>query len=136
MAVPWLVDAVVAGSGSVFALAAAMEVLVAVADLHSVEDRSNLARVRLQVQTVLLLLRNAGCCCGAGTRGRGGAAERDAVASMEVGRGYGSLQVARWLTTNICRSSSLMARKMVVAAAFRRRCVTEHYGFGSFRTEA
>ncbi|QCD81461.1 hypothetical protein DEO72_LG2g1787 [Vigna unguiculata] len=138
MAVPWLVDAVVAGcsrccnggSGSVFALAVAMEVLVAVADLHSVEDRSNLARVRLQVQTMLLLLRNAGCCCGAGTRGRGGAAERDAVASMEVGRGYGSLQVARWLTTNICRSSSLMARKMVVAVAFRRRCVTEHYGFG------
>jgi len=46
-----------AGNGSVFALADAMEVLVAVADLHSVEDRSNLASVRLQVQTVLLLLR-------------------------------------------------------------------------------
>ncbi|QCE03068.1 hypothetical protein DEO72_LG8g1087 [Vigna unguiculata] len=114
------------------ALAAAMEVLVAVADLRSVEDRSNLARV----QTVLLLLRNAGCCCGAGTRGHGGAAERDVVASMEVGRGYGSLQVARWLTANICRSGSLMARKMVVVAAFRRRRVTEHYGSGSFRIEA
>jgi len=45
----------------------------------------------LQVQTVLLLLRNIGCCCGAGTRGHGGAAEHDAVASMEVGHGYGSL---------------------------------------------
>ncbi|QCD79091.1 hypothetical protein DEO72_LG1g2729 [Vigna unguiculata] len=99
-----------AGNGSVFALADAMEVLVAVVDLHSVEDRSNLARVRLQVQTVLLLLRNAGCCCDAETRGHGAAAERDAVASMEVGRGYGSLQVARWLTANICRSGSLRGR--------------------------
>jgi len=80
-----------------------------------------------------LLLRNAGCCCGAGTRGHGGAAERDVVASMEVGRGYGSLQVA---DSDICRSGSLMARKMVVAAASRRRRVTEHYGSGSFRTEA
>ena len=44
---------------------------------------------------MLLLLQNAGCYCGAETRGHGGAAERDAVASMEVGRGYGSLQVAR-----------------------------------------
>ena len=72
------------------ALAAAMEMLVAVADLRSVDDGSNLARVQavdmcwwwtlqvlpwwLQVQTMLLLLRNAGCYCGAGTRGHGGAA--------------------------------------------------------------
>jgi len=26
---------------------------------------------------MLLLLRNAGCCCGVGTRGHGGGAERD-----------------------------------------------------------
>ena len=81
------------------------------------------------------------CCCRTQTavampRDHGGAAKRDAVASMEVSRGYGSLQVARWLTADICRSGSLMARKMVVAAAFHRRRVTEHYGSGSFRTEA
>ena len=33
---------------------------------------------------MLLLLRNTGCCCGAKTHVHGGAAERDAVASMEV----------------------------------------------------
>jgi len=62
-------------------------------------------------------------CCGAGTRGHGGVAERGAVASMEVGRGYGSLQVARWLTVNICRSGSLMA----LARAWCR-CVEEDGG--------
>ena len=74
------------------------------------------ARVQIWIAHVLVRVETKIGC-------QGGAAERDTVASMEVGRGYGSLQVGRWLTTNICRSGSLMA----LAQAWYR-CVEEDGG--------
>jgi len=85
----------------------------------------NVAGVALVVASPdgVAAITDAVCCCGVRTCDHGGAAERDAVASMEVGRGYGSLQVARWLTANICRFGSLM----VLARAWCR-CVEEDGG--------